>query len=343
MVFSMDACMCMLQTNNSQPQSRENMTPQVEELGFEDFDRTNVNSKSYVIGFNDENHESTKIDSNYVTEEGSSSLNNIISYINMEERVFCVPAVIRTRKDVAQADTGSDIVVISYGLIKYLNLPMKLLSENGFSGLTMNVANGTSSPLKYFTSFQINVLGISRHVEAFLRPCNSSNEQEFHLLLGLPWLHDTNAKIYIRDSIIKIGDPDRSEKMVQIQGPEFTQSSYHKLILHPKKPGNRDPRSNCSESSSDNGDDSESDFDSDIYLDENLFEDNKLSQESKKNYIISPTTFDQLSPPFIDSSFSDSPTSAPRLTSIFKQNLSQVKLKSYLTSIDWGVFKEVSI
>ncbi|KAI6250658.1 hypothetical protein HI914_00764 [Erysiphe necator] len=298
------------------------MTPQVKELGFEDFGRTKVNSKSCVIGFNDENRKSTQVDSNCRTGEGSSyqdetsvenqpirksakkahrrgqralqhlreiveirvnvsllnllqispelsrgfrnlstrivqkrgtkgpkvnsiavdhemrnnessSLNNIISYINIKERAFCVPAVIRIRKDgkfvdvklppsVAQAETGSDMVVISYGLIKYLNLPMELLSENGFSGLTMNVANGTSSPLKYFTSFQINVLGISRHVEAFVRPWNSSNEQEFHLLLGLSWL--ANAKIYIWDSIIKIGDPNRSEKIVQIQGPEFTQS-----------------------------------------------------------------------------------------------------------------------
>ncbi|POS84036.1 hypothetical protein EPUL_004587, partial [Erysiphe pulchra] len=286
MVFSMDASMCMLQINDSQPQSvgkhyrdsntwRENMTPQVEELGLEDFGRTKVNSKSCVIGFNDENSDSTQVDSNYETSvesdalnnfcnlsklaaylnEGenprkhgrvdtedllnqdqpipksakkahrrdqralrplceivgrsvkgpinytklaeeirvnvslldlfqispelsrairnlstrivqkrgtkgpkvnsiavnhemrnneSSSLNNIISYVNMEETAFCVPAVIRTRKDgkfvdvilpfsVAQADTGSDMVVISYGLIKYLNLPMKLLSENGFS------------------------------------------------------------------------------------------------------------------------------------------------------------------------------------------------------------------
>ncbi|POS82748.1 hypothetical protein EPUL_006197, partial [Erysiphe pulchra] len=304
MVFSMDASMCMLQINDSQPQSvgkdyrdlnswRENMTPQVEELGFEDFGRTKVNSKSCVIGFNDENSDSTQVDSNCITVEGpsyqdetsvesdalnnfcnlsksaaylnkaenprkhgrvdiedllnhdqpipksakkahrpgqralqhfreivgrsgkgpinytklaeeirvnvslldllqispelsraflnlstrivqkrgtkgpkvnsiavnhetrnneSSCNNNIISYVNMEERAFCVPAVIRTRKDgkfvdvklppsVAQLDTGSDMVVISYGLIKYLNLPMKLLSENGFSGLTMNVAN----------------------------------------------------------------------------------------------------------------------------------------------------------------------------------------------------------
>ncbi|KAI6245779.1 hypothetical protein HI914_06265 [Erysiphe necator] len=446
MVFSMDASMCMLQINDSHPQSvgkdyrelntwRENMTPQVEELGFEDFGRTK--SQECVIGFNDENRKSTQVDSNCITGEGSSyqdetsvesdalnnfcklsklaaylnegekprkhgrvdiedflnqdqpipksakkayrrgqralqhlreivgrsgkgpinytklaeeirvnvslldlfqmspelsrafrnlstrivqkrgtkgpkvnsiavdhemrnnessSLNNIISYVNMEERAFCVPAVIRTRKDgkfvdvklppsVAQADTGSEMVVISYGLIKYLSLPMKLLSENGFSGLTMNVANGTSSPHKYFTSFQINVLGISRHVEAFVRPWNSSNEQEFHLLLGLPWLHDANAKIYIRDSIIKIGDPNRSEKIVQIQGPEFTQSSYHKLILHPKQPKNRNPRSNCSESSSDDGDDSDYDFDSDISLDENLFEDNKPGQESKKTSV----------------------------------------------------------
>ncbi|KAI0999007.1 hypothetical protein K3495_g9188 [Podosphaera aphanis] len=134
--------------------------------------------------------------------DNSNDLNDTVSYVNMEDKAFCVPAVIRTRKGgrpvdvklpstVALVDTGSNMVVTSYGLVKYLELPMKLLSENGFSGLTMNVANGTSSPLKYLTSFQISVLGISRHIEAFVRPWNSSNEQEFHLLLGLPWLHVT--------------------------------------------------------------------------------------------------------------------------------------------------------
>ncbi|POS82100.1 hypothetical protein EPUL_005332, partial [Erysiphe pulchra] len=82
-------------------------------------------------------------------------------------------------------------------------------------------------------------------------------------------------------------------KIVQIQGPEFTQSSHHKLILHPKEPKNRDPRSNCSESSSDDGDDSDYDFDSDISLDENLFEDNNLGQESKKKVSTRKYLFDK--------------------------------------------------
>ncbi|KAI6250043.1 hypothetical protein HI914_01293 [Erysiphe necator] len=222
------------------------MTPQIEDLGFEDFGRTQLNRKSCVIGLDDEKlgSKDVKIDRvptedshhqdeptpksakkahkrgqkalqhlceimgrsgkgpiNYtkIAEEirvsvvvdkekrdnASNSLDNIISYVNMEERAFCVPVVIRTSKDgrfvdvrlpssVAQADTGSNMVVISYGLIKYINLPMKLLSEDGFSGLTMNVENETSLPLKYFTSFQINFLGISRHIEAFLRTRNSS-------------------------------------------------------------------------------------------------------------------------------------------------------------------------
>ncbi|POS81673.1 hypothetical protein EPUL_006018, partial [Erysiphe pulchra] len=209
----------------------------------------------------------------------------------MEERAFCVPAVIRTKKGgrsvdvrlpstVAQADTGSDMVVISYGLVKYLDLPMKLLSENGFSGLTMNVANGTSSPLKYFTSFRINVLGISRDVEAFVRPWNAQNEEELHLLLGLPWLHDANAKIYIRDSIIEIGDPDRSENVLQVKGPEFTQSSQNKLILYPKNPKNKESRIYYSDSSSEDSDESESE--SDISLNDELFENPTYHQGSNR-------------------------------------------------------------
>ncbi|RKF62142.1 hypothetical protein OnM2_035106 [Erysiphe neolycopersici] len=219
--------------------------------------------------------------------DNSKGLQHILSYVNMEERAFCVPALIRTKKGrisvdvrlpstVNQADTGSDMVVISYGLVKHLDLPMKLLSENGFSGLTMNVANGTSSPLKFFSSFRINVMGISRNVEAF-------NEKELNLLLGLPWLHDANAKIYMRDSIIEIGDPDRSENVLKVKGPEFTQSSQNKLILHLKTPKSKDFRMNCSDSSSEDSDESESE--SDISLNDELFENPTYHQEPNKKKV----------------------------------------------------------
>ncbi|RKF59435.1 hypothetical protein OnM2_060038 [Erysiphe neolycopersici] len=245
----------------------------------------------------------------------------------MEERAFCVPAVIRTKKGgrsvdvrlpstVAQADTGSDMVVISYGLVKYLDLPMKLLSENGFSGLTMNVANGTSSPLKYFTSFRINVLGISRNVEAFVRPWNAQNEEELHLLLGLPWLHDANAKIYIRDSIIEIGDPDRSENVLQVKDrPGQVLKLYQNL-----RPSCEPIKNNESVPSN---------------ISEEFVANNIISQPHslQLNEHVHMTTFDHISPPFIDTPFTHSQTSSPRLNCFLNSNLLHTKLKSYSSII----------
>lgn len=201
-------------------------------------------------------------------------LKHIVPTSNKEEKAFRVPATIRTGKTgstvdidlpsgAAQADTGSEMVVITVGLVRRLGLPMLQLSERGFSGLKMNVADGTSAKLAYYTRFNVGVLGIWRQIEAFVRPWTSENLNDQHLLLGHTWLHAVNAKLFIRDSIIEIGDPAAGEQVHKIRGPEFVQSNHHSLILYPKLPKENPialPR--YLEDSSDESDDSDGDSDS---------------------------------------------------------------------------------
>ncbi|RKF84328.1 hypothetical protein GcM1_115005 [Golovinomyces cichoracearum] len=138
----------------------------------------------------------------------------------------------------AQPDQGSDMIIVTVGFLKKLGLPIRNLSENLFSGLTMNFADGTSAELSYFSKFEIGVMGIWRKVEAFVRPFSNENNEEVHLLLGMPWLHVVDAKIRIRVSIIEIGDRDQGEAIVKLQGPKFVESEVHKLILCPKRKDN---------------------------------------------------------------------------------------------------------
>ncbi|KAI1006573.1 hypothetical protein K3495_g1643 [Podosphaera aphanis] len=109
--------------------------------------------------------------------------------------------------------------VISPGLVRALKLEKQSLAIRGFSGLKMNTADGGVSDLSHFVSFEIGV---------------KNNELDLHLLLGLPWLHAINTRIYIRESRITIWDPGINEKVLAIQGPTFLQSNTHKLILYPK-------------------------------------------------------------------------------------------------------------
>ncbi|KAI1000722.1 hypothetical protein K3495_g7478 [Podosphaera aphanis] len=78
--FSIDARMCMLQLDESQPQNsetlhhrtntwRRNANPNVEELEFEEFGRTHIGSKSCIIGYDNQHMESRGVRSAYVNTE----------------------------------------------------------------------------------------------------------------------------------------------------------------------------------------------------------------------------------------------------------------------------------
>lgn len=197
-------------------------------------------------------------------------LEEIAPLLTMMEKAFRIPVVVRTKSKgkvvnvtlpvhVSQADQGSDMIVATIGLLKALKIPVLPLSDLGFSGLTMNVADGTSSELTHYAVFEIGVYGIWRTVEAFVRPYNAGNAGDMHLLLGMPWLHTVNAKIHIRDSVIELGDTSRGEKPVKIQGPQFVECKKHRLILHPANRENVAQDSSSDESS----DESDSEISSD--------------------------------------------------------------------------------
>ena len=136
----------------------------------------------------------------------------------------------------------------------------------------MNVADGTSAKLSHYSEFEIGVLGVWRKVEAFVRPFTSSNEDDVHLLLGMPWLHAVDTKLRIRDSIIEIGDYKKGETVVKIKGPRFVESETQRLVLCPegKEMGyndseisNDDDATSSDYSSGDESDDSWSEEDTD--------------------------------------------------------------------------------
>ncbi|KAI0992993.1 hypothetical protein K3495_g15191, partial [Podosphaera aphanis] len=197
----------------------------------------------------------------YGTAAGSSGIPS--------EKAFRIPVEVKTERDgktikvslpenLAQADQGSDMIIVTVGFLKKFGLSCKSLSSRGLNGLTMNVADGTSARLTHYAQFEIGVLGVWRKVEAFVRPFSARNSEEVHLLLGLPWLHTVCAKIWIKESIIEIGDPERGEKMVKIQGPVFEESREHKLVLCPK----RKKQVTYAESSSEESDDEDTDDES---------------------------------------------------------------------------------
>ena len=117
-----------------------------------------------------------------------------------------------------------------------------------------NVADGTSARLTHYSEFEIGVLGVWRKIEAFVRPFSASNSDEVHLLLGMPWLHAVDAKIRIRESIIEIGDNQKGETVVKIQGPKFVESESHRLVLCPKNKGDENITSEDEDSTSDDAD-----------------------------------------------------------------------------------------
>ncbi|KUJ24601.1 uncharacterized protein LY89DRAFT_727621 [Mollisia scopiformis] len=108
----------------------------------------------------------------------------------------------------------------------------------------MNTADGNSSSLNSYTTFNIGVNSIWKKIYVFIRP-DVGGKGDLSLLLGLPWLHDVDAKFNIRESKIEIGDRGVGENIVTLQRPIFIPSEKHKLILHPKplgrQPGGKIP------------------------------------------------------------------------------------------------------
>jgi hypothetical protein len=174
----------------------------------------------------------------------------LMPHLRSDEKAFRVPAVVvKTQRSgdvirqislpagTVQADQGSELNLISIGLVKAMHYKPLSLSSKGFSGLAMNTADGSSSALTHFVTFWLSVLGIWRKANAFIHPYDrEAAPKDLHLLLGLPWLESVDAKIGVRDCRIEIGDTKRGEKVVVVQGPKFVPSLQHSLVLYPSGP-----------------------------------------------------------------------------------------------------------
>ena len=163
------------------------------------------------------------------------------------EKAFRVPSVVRRPdgideeidKSQSQSDQGSDMNVISQGMVNHLKLPMQLLSDIGFKGLTMRTADHRETELIYWVWLMIAVEGIWRNIRCFVAPevvsvTESGRSEYLSLILGIPWLYSVDAHISIRQSTIFIGDRSIGEEVRSIVGPEMVFCKDHNLLMYPK-------------------------------------------------------------------------------------------------------------
>ena len=132
------------------------------------------------------------------------------------------------------ADQGSEMNVMSTSMSQHLSLAPKPLSEVGFLGLCMETADHRETLLETWVLFDYCVEGLWRSVPCFVSPPTPAIEDVRRLLLGLPWLHDINAVISVRNSSIQIGDPAIGEHVRFITGPELVYHRDHGLLMYPK-------------------------------------------------------------------------------------------------------------
>ena len=163
------------------------------------------------------------------------------------EKAFRVPSTVRKptgeevelEKSRSQADQGSDMNVISQGMVRFLGLKLHLLSDIGFKGLSMRTADHRDTVLMYWVWLDISVEGIWRKIRCFVAPevvsVNEAGRAEYlSLILGIPWLYSVDASISIRLSTIFVGDRTIGEEVREVVGPELVFCHDHNLLMYPK-------------------------------------------------------------------------------------------------------------
>jgi len=63
-------------------------------------------------------------------------------------------------RDMTQADQGSDICVVSLGLVNYLKLTLHPLADIGFAGLSIRTADNRETMLHFWVTVVIGVAGV---------------------------------------------------------------------------------------------------------------------------------------------------------------------------------------
>ncbi len=163
------------------------------------------------------------------------------------DKAFRIPAnvvkpdgvTVALEKNYTQADQGSDMNVMSAGLVRHLSLQLHPLSEIGFKGLSMRTADHRETVLHYWVWLRVVVEGIHCDIRCFaapeLRQTAANGQAEYmSLIVGIPWLYSVDALISIRQSKIMIGDASIREAVRAVAGPELVFYKDHNLLLYPK-------------------------------------------------------------------------------------------------------------
>ena len=168
-------------------------------------------------------------------------------------------------KRYVQADQGSDMNVISAGLVRHLHLDLHSLAEVGFKGLSMRTADHRDTVLHHWVWLRVIVEGIIREIRCFMAPevtsITSTGETEYlSLILGLPWLYSVDALISIRQSTIMVDDASIGETVRGAVDPELVFYKDHNLLMYPKSVMTVPEKAEDVESSNSESSDSEDDL-----------------------------------------------------------------------------------
>lgn len=189
----------------------------------------------------------TNLISNATVAEAEKHTRDLNGMKNID-KAFRIPATVmkpdgttfQLEKAYVQADQGSDINVISHGLVRLLKLDLRPLSEIGFKGLSMRTADHRDTVLHYYVWLRLSVEGVQRDIRCFVAPevvtYTPKGETEYlSLILGIPWLWMVDAQISIRGSKILVGDVSAGETPRAVQGPELVFCKWHNLLMYPKE------------------------------------------------------------------------------------------------------------
>lgn len=203
---------------------------------------------------------------------GADAHTRFLGTIMKSEKAFRVPCKINVGGHITelprhqtQADQGSDMNIVSTGLVKQLGLELHPLSDVGFYGLTMQTADNNETLLHHWVWLNVGVQDVWRNIRCFVGPETVPGADHLSLLLGIPWLYAVNAFFDIRGSRILVGDPNTGEAQREVVGPELVFHTDHNLLMYPKAAfpilpqpvpgGSGDVTDSESDDESDSGDD----------------------------------------------------------------------------------------
>lgn len=159
----------------------------------------------------------------------SAQFSKVLADISLDDKMFRIimqlhieDRVVILRKCRTQTDQESDLNVITITLAIELELELHYLHDIEVSEMSMKTASPEQQvPLRHYVKLNLSVFEIKRHVILFVSSGTSlSKDGKMDLLLELTRLHQVNAYIVVRVSILTMGDESVGEVPVEMGDPD---------------------------------------------------------------------------------------------------------------------------